>query len=195
MCQCNSKQDIAYILFVVVCFIFPGTSGVESWFTVDMSELRGFDRQQGTILLSFVGAFGLCGRLLGTILLKFWPKVKIAIPLAISFVFLALAHFLVVYLIDFYGMLGGIFVRGISIGMVMCLIPGMQLELRGIKRFPRTVALCNVLSGVGIVVCGYLGGLVADWTGGYDLAFYIAIGVSLLCGVLMAIIRCLQKLE
>jgi predicted MFS family arabinose efflux permease len=178
-----------------VSFIFPGTNAVESWFTVDMSELRGLDRQQGTILLSLVGAFGLCGRLLGTILLKVWTKVRIAIPLALSFVFLALGHFLVVYLLDFYGMLGGIFVRGISIGMVWCLLPGMQLELRGIKRFPRTVAICNVVSGVGLVVCGYFGGLIADWTGGYDLAFYIAIGVALLCGVLMAIIKCLQKLE
>ena len=194
ICQCDFKQDVTYVIFLVVCLIFPGTSAVESWFTVDMSELRGFDRQQGTILLSLVGAFGLCGRLLGTILLKVRAKIKIAIPLAISFMFLAIAHFLVVYLVDFYGMLGGIFVRGISMGMVMCLLPGMQLELRGIKRFPRTVALCNVMSGAGLVVCGYLGGLIADRTGGYDLAFYIAVGVSVLCGLLMAIIKCLQKL-
>ncbi|XP_045211487.2 monocarboxylate transporter 6-like [Mercenaria mercenaria] len=192
MCQCRSKQDVAYIMFVVVCLIFPGTSAVESWFTVDISELRGFDRQQGTILLSLVGAFGLVGRLLGTILLTFWPTISIAIPLAIAFQFLALAHFLVVYLTDFYGMLGGIFVRGISIGMVMCLLPGMQLELRGINRFPRTVALCNVTSGLGIVVCGYLGGFIADWTGSYDLAFYIAVGVSVFCGLLMVVIKCLQ---
>lgn len=192
LCQCQSKQDIAYVMFVIVCLIFPGTSAVESWFTVDLSELRGLSRQQGTILLSFVGAFGLIGRLLGTVLLKCSPRIKIAIPLAIAFQFLALSHFLVVYLVDFFGMLGGIFVRGLSIGVVMCLLPGMQLELRGIKRFPRTVALCNVMSGVGLVACGYLGGFIADWTGGYDLAFYIAVGVSVLCGLIMAFIKCFQ---
>ncbi|XP_045211034.1 monocarboxylate transporter 6-like [Mercenaria mercenaria] len=192
MCQCRSKQDVAFVMFAFVCLIFSGTNAVESWFTVDLSEMRGFDRQQGTILLSLVGAFGLVGRLLGTILLKCWPTISIAIPLAIAFQFLALAHFLVIYLTDFNGMLGGIFVRGISTGIVMCLQPGMQLELRGINRFPRTVALCNMVSGIGLVVCGYLGGFIADLTGGYDLAFYIAVGVCVFCGFLMLAIKCLE---
>lgn len=191
-CDFRSKQDIAYWMFVIVCLIFPGTSAVESWFTVDISELRGFSRQQGTVLLSLVGAFGLIGRLIGTFLLKSCSNIKIALPMSLAFLFLALAHFLVVYLTDFYGMLGGIFVRGLSIGVVMCLLPGMQLELRGIKRFPRTVALCNLMSGAGLVVCGYLEGFIADYTGGYDLAFYIATGVSVFCGAIMAGIKCLQ---
>lgn len=192
VCQCSSRQDIAFIMFVFVCLIFPGTGAVESWFTVDLSELRGFGRQAGTVLLSFVGAFGLIGRFLGTIVLKFYPHVNIGIPLAICFEFFAISHFIVISFTDYFGMLGGIFVRGISIGIIMCLMPGMQLELRGVHRFPRTVSLCNLVSGFGLVVCGYLGGSIADWTGGYELAFYIASGVGVFCGLVMVIIICLK---
>lgn len=192
LCQFSSKQDIAFILFVVVCAIFPGTGAVESWYIVDLSVLRGFTRQAGTVLLSLSGVFGLTGRLLSTVINKIFPKLRIAIPMTIAFSTFAIAHMLVILLMNYYETILGLVVRGLSIGFLQASIPSMQLELRGLEAFPKTVALCNVMSGAGLIICGYIWGSLADLTGGYDLTFYIASGVAVSNAVTMVIIRCLQ---
>ncbi|KAL4237504.1 hypothetical protein ACF0H5_002219 [Mactra antiquata] len=192
VCQFQSKLDVAFILLVILCTIFSGTAAVESWFIVDLSVLRGFSRQAGTLLLSLVGAFGLGGRLIGTIILKLYPNIRIAVPMTIACIGLGAAHMVVILFTNYYGMMVGVVMRGLSIGLVKASIQPMQLELRGLEAFPQTVALCNVLTGCGLALCGYILGSIADWTGGYELPFYIATGFAVLDAITVAIIRCLQ---
>ena len=68
---CKSNVGIAFTLFMIVCSVYSGTGAVESWFKVDIEDLRGFGRQAArTVLFSLVGFFGLIGRIRGTLLLK-----------------------------------------------------------------------------------------------------------------------------
>lgn len=191
-CTCNSKRDIAFVLFLIACTLYPGTGAVEMWFMVDLTVMRGYGRQAGTDLLSLLGIFGLCGRILGTFFMKFWPNVSSALPFAVAFEFFGLGHFLVMYLTSYAGMVGGSAVRGLAIGGLWSLQPGMLLELRGLARFPRSVAVCNFLSGTVQILSGYMGGSIADLTGGYDAAFYLAAVVAAFCGLLLVAVKILS---
>ncbi|XP_052782367.1 monocarboxylate transporter 4-like [Mya arenaria] len=193
VCTCSSKKDIAFILFVIACTLYPGTGAVEMWFIVDLTVLRGYGRQAGTDLSSLLGVFGLCGRFVGTMFMKLFPTISAALPMAVAFEFFGLGHFLVIYFTGYYEMIGGSVFRGIAIGCLWSLQPGMLLELRGLDRFPRAVAVCNLLSGIGQIISGYLGGEIADLTGGYDLAFYIATGVAVICGFFLVFVKCLLR--
>ncbi|XP_052262745.1 monocarboxylate transporter 4-like [Dreissena polymorpha] len=191
VCTCSSKKDVAFIVFLIVCLIYPGWGAVESWFIVDLTVLRGYGRQAGTVLLSLLGIFGLLGRMMGTALLTVFPTLSMAVPLASVFQFFALGHFIVIYLETYNGMLVGCLIRGLSIGAIMCFQPSMLLELRGIDRFPRTVAICNCFTGIVQIISGYLGGTVADLTGGYDIAFYVATITAAVSGMCLIIVKCL----
>lgn len=188
---CMSKLDIAFIIFVVVSSVYPSTGAIEAWFLVDLTVNRGFSRQEGTLLYSLMGGFGLTGRLLGTAMLKIFSSLRAAVPMAVAFQGFAVGHFLIIYMTSYYGMLIGTLFRGISIGCIMALQPVMVLELRGMDKFPKSVAICNFLCGLAQISYGYIGGSIADLTGEYDLAFYISTAAASICGLLMLIIKCL----
>ena len=187
--MCVTRKEVACALFIIVSALYQGTGAVESWFVVDLADMRGYGRQAGTALLSLLGLCGLGGRILGTTCLAVRPTVSTSLPLAAAFTVFGLGHFIVIYFTSYSGMLAGVIVRGLSIGCVMCFQPGMLLELGGIARFPQTVAVCNLFSGSSQILCGYLGGLTADLTGSYDLAFYIATGTAIVCAVCLIVIR------
>ena len=193
VCECNTGQDIAFTIFVGVCAAYNGTGAVEAWFIVDLSTQRGYTRQAGTALLSVMGALGLVGRAVGTLFLKVCHSYSPTIPMAIAFISFAASHLLVISFTPYLAMLGGALLRGLSVGLLMALQQVMLLELRDIDRFPTALAICNCFIGISQIACGYLGGMIADVTGGYDLAFYIASGTATTCGICMLLIQCLVR--
>ena len=83
--------------------------------------------------------------------------------------------------------------RGLANGITLAVLPGSQLELRGIERYPQALAICNLLRGAGVLVGGLLGGVTVDLTGGYESTFTLAGLVFLVSGILMAIVLLFSK--
>ncbi|XP_053379321.1 monocarboxylate transporter 13-like [Mercenaria mercenaria] len=185
--------DSAFMVFIVACFIFVTFGPVELWFIVDVAVLKGFGVQSGATLLSLNGIFGLAGRIMCAVILKFYPKTRSELHMCYGFILWAVAHFGVIASPVYWGMFLSMILRGLSGAVVIVFIPSLQLELRGSENFPTTIAVTNVIMGVGGIIGGYLGGYSFDVTGSYNLIFYIATVGSVYCGISMLIIFLIFK--
>ena len=186
-------QDYLFILFLFASFFFMNMMPVEMWYIADVTVVRGYDRSIGAILLSFLGIFGFIGRIIGALLLKTFKKVEALVHAFYSILLVGVGHFLVGYFQELWGIVLGVVLRGLAAGLSIAVIPGSQIELRGIEGYPQTVAICNMIGGVASIVGGLVGGVTVDLTDGYEFIFTLAAVVFWICGVLMIIVWLLIK--
>ena len=186
-------QDYLFILFLFASFFFSNMMPVEMWYIADVTVVRGYDRSIGAILLSFLGIFGFIGRIIGALLLKTFKKVEALVHAFYSILLVGVGHFLVGYFQELWGIVLGVVVRGLAAGLSIAVLPGSQIELRGIETYPQTVAICNMIGGVASIVGGLVGGVTVDLTGGYEFIFTLAAVVFWVCGMLMIIVWLLIK--
>ena len=193
-------QDYLFILYLIASFLFAHMMPVEMWYVADVTVVRGFDRSIGAVLLSFLGIFGFVGRIVAAVLLKTFKKVQALVHTFYAIIFVGVGHFLVGYFKELWGLFLGVIVRAIAAGLSIAVMPGSQIELRGVERYPQTVAICNLIGGVAQILGGLVGGVTVDLTGGYEFIFTLAAVVFWVCGVLMMIVwlfirRCKAKEE
>lgn len=185
------RVNVALLAFIIASAAFQGTGGIEAWFLVDIAEGRGFNRQLGTVLLTIMGLCGLTGRVIGTVFIKTCVALSPFIPLSLALILFGLSHYLIITLTKYAEMVGAVVVRGLSIGFLVSLQAVVILELSGLDRFPRRLASYNLLVGLCQIAYSYIGGKIVDVNGQYNIAFYIAIAVDVLCVMLLVVIKCL----
>ena len=186
-------KDYIFVIFVVAYFLFLSLAPIEMWFVADLTILKGFDRSTGSMLLSLLGIFGFVGRVFGILLLQVFKKTEALVHAFYSILIWGVGHFLVGYFDVLWGLVLGVALRGISAGISIAAMPGSQIELRGVDKFPQTLAICNLMGGVAQVIGGVIGGATVDLTGGYDFIFNLAAVVFAVCGLLIAIVWLLLK--
>ena len=169
----TGMKDYVFILYLLAFFFFMGMAPVEMWFLVDVTIMKGFDRSVGTFLLSLVGITSLVGRITGAIFLRLF-RIRALVHLSYSVLLWGVAHYLIGYFNELWGLVFAVTLRGIMTGVSGAVYPGSQIEIRDIERFPQTVAICNMMGGVAQALGGLLGGATVDMTGGYDLIFTLA---------------------
>ena len=187
--NCVSIFKNCNMFFVVfIMLVMDIGASVEYYFTVDLSEMRGFDREVGASFLSILGFSSLFGRVTGTILLATCVNIRATSHYSHSLALFGVAHFVVIYFKQYIGMLVGIIFQGFSTGVTVSVYPGFLIEQFGVDNFPLALASTNVMSGVLDVIVGFFGGFVADVTGGYDVMYYIAAASSGLGSLITVII-------
>ena len=186
-------HDYLFMLFLFASFFFASFASAEMWFIVDVAVVRGYDRSTGAVLLSLLGIFGFLGRIIGALFLKTFKKIEALVHVFYAILLWGVAHFLVGYFKELWGLVFAVVLRGMATGITMAMMPGSQIELRGTERYPQTVAICNMISGVSSILGGLVGGVTVDLTGGYEFIFTLAAVVFLVCGVLMIIVWLLSK--
>ena len=186
-------SNYIFLLYLGIIFLFSGLGPVEMWFIVDLTILKGLDRTFGTTLLSLLGVFGFLGRLSSVFLLRALQRVDAMVHISYGFIVWGVAHYLVQYFNEVWGLILAVIVRGLSAGLTVGVLPGTMLEMRGTESYPHTVALCNFMGGTAQVIGGLLGGLTVDLTGGYDFIFTLSAIAFLVCGILMILTWFLKK--
>ena len=176
--------DYIFVLYLAIVWLFSGLGPVEMWFIVDLTILKGLDRTFGTTLLSLLGVFGFIGRLSSAILLRIFQRIDAMVHISYGFVVWGIGHYLVQYFDEVWSLVLAVLVRGLSAGLTVGVLPGTMLEMRGIERYPQTVALCNFMGGSAQVIGGLLGGVTVDITGGYEFIFTLSAAAFLFCGIL-----------
>ena len=68
--------DYLFVFFLFVVFCFASLDLVQVWFLDDVVVVRGFGRDTGAVLLSFLGIFGVIGRIIGILLLKIFKTIE-----------------------------------------------------------------------------------------------------------------------
>ena len=185
-------KDYIFILYLVAFFLYLFMAPVEMWFIVDLAIVKGFDRSIGSFLLSLIGIASSFGRISGILFLRIF-KVKALFHFSYSVLMYGTAHYLVGYFTDFSGLTFAVILRGFFTGISGAMSPGTMIEVRGLERYPQTVALCNLIGGISQTLGGLLGGATVDMTGGYDFIFTFAAGAFFVCSVLMLTVWILKK--
>ena len=185
--------DYVFMLFLIIVFLYSCFASVEMWFIPDMTVTKGFDRSIGAILLSILGISGFIGRIIGAVLLRVFKRIEALGHAFYAVIIYGIGHFLVGYFNELWGLVLAVVIRGISAGLTVAIMPGGQIELRGTERYPQTVATSNLISGVGQILGGLLGGATVDFTGGYNLVFTLAAVVFFVCGVFLIIVWRLNR--
>ena len=186
-------KDYLFVIFVFSYFLFFGLAPIEMWFIADLVVVRGFDRNIGGILLSVLGICGLIGRVIAAILLRTLKKIDALVHAFYSVILWGVGHFLVGYFRDLVGLVLSIILRGIAAGVAIGVMPGSQIELRGVDLYPKTAAICNLTGGIAQILGGLLGGYTVDLTGGYELIFTIGAVVFFVCGVMIIAVWALHR--
>ena len=186
-------KDYLFMVFLAGAFLYASMAPLEMWFITDLTVLKGFDRTIGTTLLSLLGLFGFMGRVFGALLLKLFKNTDSLVHASYSYLLWAVARYLLSYFDKLWGLILAVTLRGLSAGVVIAVLPGAQIELRGIERYPQTVAICNLIGGVGQILGGLLGGATVDITGGYNFVFTLGAMILLACTALMIIVWLLRR--
>ena len=190
---CDCVKDYLFMTFLVVGFLFAALAPLEMWFIVDLTVLKGFEITIGTTLLSLLGVFGFFGRVCGALFLKIFKNTDSLIHASYSYVLFGVARYLISYFNQFWGMLLAVVLRGLSAGIIIAVMPGNQIELRGIEKYPQTVAIGNLVGGCSQILGGLLGGATVDITGGYDFVFTLGAIMLEVCAALTIIVWLLRR--
>ena len=180
-------KDYVFLIYLVGFFLYLFVGPVEMWFLVDVTIMKGFDRSVGTFLLTLLGVTSLFGRIIGALFLKVF-KVKALVHFSYSTLLWGVAHLLVAYFDELWGLIFAVTLRGLMTGLSGAVYPGSQIEVRDLERFPQTVAICNMMGGVAQTVGGLMGGATVDLTGGYDLIFNLAFVIFLVSTLMYVIV-------
>ena len=181
------KNSVVIFVFILMMIVDIGII-TQSLFTVDLAEFRGYNRNEGAVLYSFIGLGSFIGRLSGILLLAVLVNVDATIHYIHGLAVYGVAHFVVIYFTQYATMLVGIVLQGYSSGLLASTFPGLMIEQCGADIFPKVLALSNVIDGVVYIAGGFLGGYLADVTGGYGMLYYIAVGCAEF-GAVMIIVR------
>ena len=180
-------KDYVFLIYLVGFFLFLFVGPVEMWFLVDVTIMKGFDRSVGTFLLTLLGVTSLFGRIIGALFLQLF-KVKSLVHLSYSTLLWGVAHLLIAYFDQLWGLIFAVTLRGLMTGLSGAVYPGSQIEVRDLERFPQTVAICNMMGGVAQTVGGLMGGATVDLTGGYNLIFNLAFLIFLISTLMYVIV-------
>ncbi|XP_052797366.1 monocarboxylate transporter 12-like [Mya arenaria] len=178
----NSKM---FWLLMLNSIILAFTALAESRFLVDLAELRGYTRTEGSFLIQMVGAGNLVGGLLGAVS-KIAFKLSSAAHMSYWILVIAASHVMVVYLDMYSGLIGAAIVNGIGIGNIYAHVAVAMYEIYGTEDYAPSFAMWNVLKGVGNLMGGSLGGVIQDKTGSYDLLFQTSTILSVFYSVSFA---------
>ena len=177
----------AHVIFVLVLMLVVDIGILtQVFFTVDLTELRGYERKMGATLYSLLGLSSFIGRSIATVLLTVLANISATFHYTYGLAVFGIAHFLVIYFKDYWRMLGGVVLQGYSSGVLVATFPGVMIEQCGADIFADVLALSNVLGGVIDIVGGFLGGYIADNTGGYNIIYYVAVGSTEIGAVITA---------
>ena len=181
-------RDWKIWIFFVISLILPVTGATESRFYVDLLVLKGYTRETGSFMASFIGIANFSGRFLGvtsTLCAKFIRSIDHSIH---SSLINAASHIMVVYLTSYWGLFSAAIINGLSYGFYSAHLPVIILDSFGKEKYASAYATMNVMSGVGFFLSGVLGGSIQDLFGTYDALFYFACAGTLLVSILQLII-------
>ena len=199
----HSEKDVRYfdilrdpVVILITAIMLTVDIGLltQQFFVVDLAELRGFERIVGAMFLSIIGIASLVGRVFGLILLCVFVSTGASVHYAYGLILFGFAHFITGYFKDYWPMLAGIVLEGFSSGLLISNFPAVMIEQCGTDRFLKVLALGNVVSGITDTAEGFVGGKIADQTGGYEFMYYIAAG-CVECGALLMLTMLLYKLK
>jgi len=156
------------LLFNSILLAFSALA--ESRFLVDIAELRGYSRSQGSFLIQLVGAGNLFGGLMGSVS-KVACQLSSAAHMAYWILVIGASHVMVVYLMSYAGLIGAAVVNGVGIGNIYAHVAVALYEIYGTEDYAPSFATWNVMKGVGNFMGGFLGGYIQDTTHSYDLLF------------------------
>ncbi|XP_052802342.1 monocarboxylate transporter 4-like [Mya arenaria] len=166
----NSKM---FWLLMLNSIILAFTILAESRFLVDLAELRGYTRTEGSFLIQMIGVGNLVGGLMG-VASKIVCRLSSAAHMSYCILVVAASHVMVVYFDTYSGLIGAAFVNGVGVGNIIAHVAVVMFEIYGIEDFAPSFASWNIMKGVGNLMGGSLGGVIQDTTGSYDLLFQIS---------------------
>ena len=187
-------RDPVVILITAIMLTLDIGIFTQLFFVVDLAEMRGFERIVGATFLSLIGIGSFVGRVFALILLCVFVSTGASVHYTYGLVLYGVAHFLVGYFTDYWPMLAGIVIEGFSSGLLVSNFPAVLMEQCGTEIFLKVLAVGNVVSGITDIAGGFIGGKIADQTGGYELMYYIAAG-CVECGALLMLAMLFHKLK
>ncbi|XP_060598100.1 uncharacterized protein LOC132751904 [Ruditapes philippinarum] len=193
ICDKTLLTDPILLMTLLNVLLLATTGPIEAWFLVDLMVIRGYEREIGSLFVSLTGFANFLGRGIGAVLRLFCK-----VPTVYHWVYLApivaVSHFLVVSFYDYWPLFGANLLYGISFGITVAQEPAIMFEASGLERYPKGIALMNLMYGLGNFFGGLIGGVIKDELGTYDMLFYIAIGASCYVSIAtLGIIFCMRK--
>ncbi|XP_060598094.1 uncharacterized protein LOC132751898 [Ruditapes philippinarum] len=151
------------------------------WFLVDQMTSRGYTQHFATSLLSVLGFANLVGRILGIMV-----KLRKHSCLAVYNMFyvcpiLAVAHVLVI-LLQRLGrwMYAACTVHGVAFGLLNVFAPVIIYDLSDKDKFQQAVSQLNLTFGVANLLSNFIGGIIRDIYGNYDMAYKLGVTAAII---------------
>ena len=162
-----------FILLLVVSFVFTASMLAESKFLVDLTLIKGFDFETGTLFASLIGVTNLIGRVSGAVV-NFLKSGRSLLYLSGSVLIAGGAHILILLSGDYYGLLFGALLSGLSLGFGVSQLLVIMMDIFQLHHFAAAVVFWNLVGGIGNAFGGYIGGIIPDLTGSYALVFELS---------------------
>lgn len=173
-------------LFTLVMFICGGGDHLVTTHLVPMVTDRGFSAEAGASMLAWLGLLGLVGMLLaGPAADYIGNKPTIAITFALRVVLFSLP-LIAVNLATYWVFSLGF---GLTLMVTAPLNATVISKLYGVSHLGFICGFVNAVHMVSGGLWGYLGGVVFDQTGSYDLALIISVGLAVVAVVCTLLIR------
>jgi MFS family permease len=176
----------SFWLFLIAMFICGGGDYFVSSHLIPFATDHGISPVTAGNMLAWSGLLGLGGILIAG---PISDLIGTKIPIALTFV---IRFFLFLFILK-YRTVTSLYVFALAFGFTYLvsapLLPILMGRLYGVLHLGVLAGFVNTLHFLGGGFWGYIGGLVFDRTGSYDLVFLISIGLSVVAAVCTMLIR------
>lgn len=178
---------IAWLIWFFNLFVGLGTMG----HIVSYAMLNGIDKMSSAFFLSIIAIFNGFGRVM---MGAFSDKIgRLRILAVASFVLAAVSFFMIRAgsNVSGYYVLCALF--GLAFGSCMVLYPATAADLFGTKHLGTNYGLLFSSYGVAGLLGPYVFGKIYDLNSDYTNAFYLAVSITVISGILAVILRLIAK--
>ncbi|XP_067928360.1 monocarboxylate transporter 14-like isoform X2 [Watersipora subatra] len=165
---------------------------VHLMYTADRAKRLGIGEREAALLISYMGAMGIVGRILPGIIIVAIPKISALmwnngclLVAGVSLIAMSQCHTINTILIAATG------ISSTAVGF-HSLVPVIICDLVGLRKLNNGIGLICLTRGVAAIVGPTIAGLLYDITGNYDATYYMG-GASYLTSLLFHSILLLQK--
>jgi len=198
--EANKKKLIDWSLFANVPFMMFCTSSflcllgffIPFMYLPDYTMKKGFNRTQGSLLVSVIGASNVIGRIVcGWVSDKTWANPLKIYNLALIVggtstmiaAFISSYEALIIYSIVF----------GIAVAAYVSLCAIILVEFLGLEKLSNSFGFLNMFRGIATLIGAPMAGFLYDMTGRYEEAFIVGGAAILLSGLICVPLRMVRK--
>ncbi|XP_064606374.1 monocarboxylate transporter 13-like [Liolophura sinensis] len=188
LCSDGMWRNPSFVCYAIICPIISIGYQYAYIVIVDLGILLGFNKIRSTFLLTYMSLSSTMSSLcFGCVLKLLWNQNVLLFNVCL--ISMSVAMFAFPYVTSYETLVVVSALYGVAIGGINGLYAVVTADLLGLKRYSIGLGIVCTVFGIGYLLSAPVAGVINDFTGTYNIAFYVAGSLCAGCAALFGVVR------